>query len=84
MQTLIFQTESIISSKKFGHKNNKKEQLTFFRQFLHAKAYFSDRKYVSMLPKNSNLHAKIAQNEQVALFNYFCLSELFENLYLMV
>ena len=55
--------------------------MTFFRQFLHAKAKFSDRKYVSMSPKNSNLHAKIAQNWQIALFNYFCLSELFATLY---
>ena len=31
--------------------------------------------------KNSNLHAKIAANRQIALFNYFCLSELFATLY---
>ena len=55
--------------------------MTFFRQFLHAKANFSDRKYVSMSPENSNMHAKIAQNLQIALFNYFCLSELFATLY---
>ena len=32
--------------------------MTFFRQFLHAKANFSDRHYASMSSKNSNLHAK--------------------------
>ena len=51
--------------------------MTFIRQFLHVKAYFSDQKYVSMSPKKSNLHAKIDQNWQIALFTYFCLSELF-------
>ena len=55
--------------------------MTFFRQFLHAKANFSDRKYVSMSAENSNMHAKIAQNWQIALLNYFCLSELFAILY---
>ena len=34
--------------------------MTFFRQFLHATAYFSDRKH-EMSPENSNMHAKIAQ-----------------------
>ena len=56
--------------------------MAFFRQFLHAKANFSDRKYVSMSLKKSNLHAKTAQNWQIALFNYFCLSELFAALYI--
>ena len=56
--------------------------MTFFREVLHAKVNFSDRKNVSFAPKNSNLNAKIAQNWQVALFNYFCLSELFATLYM--
>ena len=55
--------------------------MAFFRQFLHAKANSSDRKYVSMSLKKSNLHAKTAHNWQIALFNYFCLSELFATLY---
>ena len=57
--------------------------MTFFRQFLHANANFSDRNSVSMSPKNSNLHAKTVQKWQVALFIYFCLSEPFATLYAM-
>ena len=30
------------------------------------------------------MHAKIAQNWQIALFNYFCLSELFATLYISI
>ena len=56
--------------------------MTFFKQFLHAKANFSDRKYVFLMStKNSNLHAKIAQNWDITLFNYFSLSEFFATLY---
>ena len=55
--------------------------MAYFRQSLHAKVNFSDRKDILMSPKNSNLHAKTAQNWQIALFNYFCLSELFATLY---
>ena len=36
--------------------------MTYFRKFLHANAEVSDRKYVSRLPKLSNLHEKSAQN----------------------
>ena len=55
--------------------------MTFFRQFFYAEADFSVKKYVSVSPKISNLHAKIAQNWQIALFNYFCVSEFFAIFY---
>ena len=32
----------------------------------------------------SNMHAKNAQNWQIALFNYFCLSEFFATLYIYI
>ena len=57
------------------HLHAKKEQMTFFRQFLHAKANFTYRKYVSMSTENSNLHAKLHKlilAAELILCNLFC------------
>ena len=39
--------------------------------------------FVSQGCMKKKLHAKICQNGTIALFNYFCLSELFATLYII-
>ena len=55
--------------------------MAYFIKFLHGKTSFSKIKFDSRSSYNSNLHAKIAQNWQIALSNYFCPFQLFATNY---
>ena len=62
-RTLWISPDTIESSKKLKQSELlKKEEITDFKKLLHVKPYFSDKKYDSRSPKNSNLLAKIAKN----------------------
>ena len=58
-------------------KINYKDKITYFRQFLHAKANISKNMPQGHLQISQISNAKIDQKWQIAFLNYFCLFQIF-------